>query len=205
MSFFLSVWEAKAHRTRIQNRKSEEQKRFDGYLSLPYIDEQLLCKVKSKVKKSGLNVRIAWFNQNKLKNKLVRSSLQKPKCPGGQRCHTCKSGFSGDCTQKNVVYELSCNICHEQGQKTTYIGETKRPVRLRFNEHYRDVQNETEDSPMGDHFRESHPQAEGHTVPLSIRILYRASDHPDRKLAESLLIQKNHPQLNNNLSSWPIL
>ena len=198
-------WEAKAHRTRIQNRKSEEQKRFDGYLSLPYIDEQLLCKVKSKVKKSGLNVRIAWFNQNILKKKLVRSSLQKPKCPGGQRCHTCKSGFSGDCTQKNVVYELSCNICHEQGQKTTYIGETKRPVRLRFNEHYRDVQNETEDSPMGDHFRESHPQAEGHTVPLSIRILYRASDHPDRKLAESLLIQKNHPQLNNNLSSWPIL
>lgn len=67
------------------------------------------------------------------------------------------------------------------------------------------VQNETEDSPMGDHFRESHPQAEGHTVPLSIRILYRASDHPDRKLAESLLIQKNHPQLNSNLSSWPIL
>ena len=83
----------------------------DGYLCLPYVDEQLLCKVKSKVKKSGLNVKVAWQNKEKLKNMLVRSSLGKPKCPGGQRCHTCKTGFRGDCTQKNVVYQIRCGIC----------------------------------------------------------------------------------------------
>ena len=164
-----------------------------------------MCKVKSKVKKSGLNVRIAWKNDQQLKNKPVRSSLSKPKCPGGQRCHTCRSGFSGDCTQKNVVYELTCNICKRSGQDRTYIGETKRPVRLRFNEHIRDVFNESEDTPMGDHFRESHPGTDGGANPLGIRILYLSKDHPDWKIAESLLIQKGHPQLNVNTSSWPIL
>ena len=145
--------EARRKYTPARARKDKGRTHEDGFLCLPYIDEELLCKVKSKVKKWGLNVRIAWKNDQKLKNKLVRSSLSKPKCPGGQRCHTCRSGFSGDCTQKNVVYELTCNICKRNGQDRTYIGETKRPVRLRFNEHIRDEFNESEVIPMGDHFR----------------------------------------------------
>ena len=107
--------------------------------------------------------------------------------------------------KKNLVYELTCNICQRNDQDATYIGETKRPVRLRFNEHLRDAHNETEDTPMGDHFREYHTGTDGGANPLGIRILYRSKDHPDRKIAESLLIQKKHPQLNSNTSSWPIL
>ena len=135
----------------------------------------------------------------------MRSALSKPECPGGRRCHTCRSGFAGDCTQKNVVYELTCKVCQENGQDRTYIGETKRPVRLRFNEHLRDVFNVTQDTPMGDHFRGSHPAADEGTIPLKVRVLYRSKDYPDRKVAESLMIEKNRPQLNTNLSSWPIL
>ena len=115
--------------------RTDPKKYRDGFLCLPYVDEALLHKIQSKVKKSGLNVRIAWKNPNKLRNKLIRSALSKPKCPGGPRCHTCASGFSGDCTQKNVVYRLNCKLCQENGQNSIYIGETKRPVRLRFNEH----------------------------------------------------------------------
>lgn len=178
----------------------------DGYLCLPYIDEELLCKIQSKVKKSGLNIRIAWKNPHKLRNKLVRSSLSKPKCPGGQRCNTCASGFSGDCTQKNVVYRLICKLCRKGRQGDVhYIGETKRPVRLRFNEHIRDAHNLTEGTPMGDHFKEQHSQDDVPSIPLDICILYRARDHPDRKIAESLLIKRNLPYLNSNMSSWPIL
>ena len=47
----------------VQNAKRTKQKRGDrqnagddGYLTLSYIDELLLCKVKSVVRKSGLNV-----------------------------------------------------------------------------------------------------------------------------------------------------
>ena len=178
----------------------------DGYLCLPYVDERLLCKVKSKVKKSGLNVRLAWQNKEKLKTVLVKSSLCKPKCPGGQRCHTCKSGFQGDCTQKNVVYQIGCQICPGESTEGLYIGETKRPLRLRFNEHVRDMINKTKDSPMGDHFREHHRDfTHGSRIPLKIKVLYRSKDHPDRKIAESLMIRNTRPQLNSNVSSWPIL
>ena len=72
----------------------------DGFLVLPYIDEQLLRKVKYIINKSKLRVRVAWRNDNKLKTRLVKSSICKPSCPGGRKCHLCLSGFRGDCTQK---------------------------------------------------------------------------------------------------------
>ena len=94
----------------------------------------------------------------------------------------------------------------EQGHDSLYIGETKRPVRLRFNEHLRDALNKSEDTPMGDHFREFHISVERERNRLfKRRVLYRAKDHPDRKIAESLIIQKRHPQLNTCQSSWPIM
>ena len=185
--------------------KGKTQNHSDGFLCLPYVDEQLLCKIKSKVNKSGLNVKIAWRNNQKLRDKLIRSSLCKPKCPGGSRCHACRSGFSGDCTQKNVVYELSCQVCHEKGEDLNYIGETKRPVRLRFNEHVRDALNRSPDTPMGEHFKQAHSPLDRSSDPLRMRVLYRSKDHPDRKIAESLLIQTHRPALNSNISSWPIL
>ena len=188
-------------------RGQRRGKGCDGYLCLPYVDERLLCKIKSKVKQSGLDIRVAWQNKEKLKTLLVRSSLSKQKCPGGPRCHTCKSGFRGDCTQKNVVYELRCRICQGEGRDGIYIGETKRPLRLRFNEHVRDMLGQTQDTPMGDHFRDKHSSRDtlGSTVPLQVKILYKSKDHPDRKIAESLLIKRYHPGLNSNVSSWPIL
>ena len=180
---------------------------IDGYLCLPYVDEQLLCKIKSKVKRSGLNIKLAWKNKAKLKNTLVRSSLRKPECPGGKRCHACRTGFMGDCTQKNVVYEISCDLCEGNDKTGVYIGETKRPLRLRFNEHVRDAVNRTPDTPMGDHFEDKHSSSvvSRSSIPLKVKVIYKARDHPDRKIAESLLIKKNRPKLNSTVSSWPIL
>ena len=172
----------------------------DGFLTLPYIDEHLLCKVKQVVKRSGLNVRLAWRNENKLKNKLVRSAFTPPRCPGGRRCNLCKSGFSGQCTQKNVVYMLKCKLCD-----STYIGETKRPLRLRYNEHVRDMVGRKDETPMGDHFRTAHPEASHTPTTIQAHVLYRAKDHPDRKIAESMLLRKEKPKLNSNTASWPIM
>ena len=109
------------------------------------------------------------------------------------------------CTHKNVVYRLSCKTCEQEGQSSIYIGETKRPVRLRFNEHIRDAQNATEGTPMGEHFKQRHSATDLDPVPLQIKIMHRARDHPDRKIAESLLIRTHRPDLNANMTSWPIL
>ena len=110
--------------------------------------------------KSGLNVRIGWKKSAEAKEQAIRLSLTKPKCSGGLRWHTCVSGFSGNCTQTNVVYRLTYNVCEENGQESIYICETKRPVRLRFNEHIRDALNASEGTPMRDHFNERHPSTD---------------------------------------------
>ena len=92
------------------SRKNKSRKSHklgeDGYLTLPYIDEKLLHKVKRIVKRSGLNVKVAWRNEHKLKRRLVHSAFTQAACPGGSRCNLCRSDFVGQCTQKNVVYLL---------------------------------------------------------------------------------------------------
>ena len=128
----------------------------DGFLTLPYMDEQLLQKVKHIVGKSKLRVRLAWKNDHKLKTTLVRSSFGKPTCPGGRKCHLCMSDFKGDCTVKNIVYEMCCKLCKQNGRHVSYVGESMRPVRLRFNEHRRDAINRTANAPFGDHFISEH-------------------------------------------------
>ena len=153
-----------------KNRKSHKLGE-DGYLTLPYIDEKLLHKVKYIVKWSGLNVKVAWRNKQKLKRRLIHSAFTQPACPGGLRCKLCRSDFVGQCTQKNVVYLLHCKLCGTGGATSIYVGETKRPFRLRYNEHLRDISSRKEDTPMGDHFRMVHPDADSTALPIEARVL----------------------------------
>ena len=87
------------------------------------------------------------------------------------------------------------------------MGESMRPVRLRYNEHRRDAINKTVNTPFGDHFLNVRHQEGILTDPdfLDLKIIYRAQDHPDRKIAESIMIRGVTPSLNTQGSSWPIM
>jgi len=80
-----------------------------------------------------------------------------------------------------------------------------RPIRLRFNEHVLNAKNRTPDTPLGDHFADAHPGVTVPAQPLSVKILEKTKDHPNRKIAESLYIHQLKPDLNKNVSSWFIL
>ena len=68
----------------------------------------------------------------------------------------------------------------EKGRDITYVGESTRPVRLRYNEHRRDALNKTAITPFGDHFQKEHTEGEVHAnSDLNFKILYRDQDHPD--------------------------
>ena len=109
--------------------------------------------------------------------------------------------------KKNIVYKIRCKLCMEKGRDITYVGESMRPVRLRYNEHRRDALNKTANTPFGDHFQKEHTQGEVQTNSdlLNLKILYRAQGHPDRKIAESIYIRTLAPSLNTQGSSWPIM
>ena len=67
---------------------------------------------------------------------MTMSNIQLEICRRGRKCAT---GLGGRCHTKNVVYEIVCELCEEKKTRNTYIGETKRSARLRFNEHLRDA------------------------------------------------------------------
>ena len=192
----------------VDRTKQGTGQNIDGYLTLPYIDEEVCAKVKSIVKKSNLNLRVAWRNNNSLKSYLTRSAFSQPQCPSGARvCNTCESGLKGRCLTSGVVYKISCVICGDRGDSIAYIGETKRPIRLRFNEHVLNAKNQTPETPIGEHFLTVHHdyQTPPDFIPLSVEILQKTNDHPHRKICESLHIRKQKPALNRNVSSWHIM
>ena len=126
------------------------------YISLSYIDDTLSRKIDSVIKRSKLPVRIAWQSGQTLSEKLTSSALEKTQCPSGnKKCNCCSSGLKGKCHTKNAVYMITCNLCTN---KQTHIGESKRSVGLRFNEHMRDAKNKnkTKNTPFGEHFMKCH-------------------------------------------------
>ena len=138
---------------------------------------------------------------------LVRSALDPPPpCHGGGRkCSTSASGLRGQCHTINVVYEISCELCARQNHRNTYIGETRRTVRLRFNAHLRDPRHKTPDTHLGDHMASDHPEIQPNMETFKIDILRVCEDGPNRKVTESLFIRDWKPSLNVQTTSWPIL
>ena len=172
-------------------------------LALPFIDDALCHKIEGIIKASRLNVRVAWRGGPNLKQKLVRSAHLPTPCPGGGRtCNCCEAGLRGRCHTKNVVYRMDCKLC--QKDESFYIGETRRSVRLRYNEHIRDAKNKRLDTPLGLH-QTQHPGVQLDSSNVGIQILHVCKDGPDRKIWESMFIRDLEPTLNVQTTSWAIL
>ena len=96
------------------------------------------------------------------------------------RCHHTQS-----ITAKNVSYIIQCNCCHLQN-----IGQTKRRVKYKFNEHRRSVDKtdtKSEPTTVAGHFL-SHPNRHCHTVMQLIPLeLIHSSRDSIRKARESYL------------------
>ena len=183
------------------SQRSKNKAEHMTYISLPFIDDDLSRKINAKVRSSGLPFKIAWMKGQSLSDILVRSALYPPRCPSGSKtCNTCEAGLQGKCTTKFVVYEIKCNLC-----QNSYVGETKRLVRLRFNEHLRDAKNKTPDTPFGDHMKKQHPDINISASTLNIRILRRCKDVASLKITESKYIRDLKPKLNTQQSSWKLI
>ena len=184
-----------------QRPQTQRKKKEVTRMILPFIDDHLAGAVKAVVRGSDhQDLGLTWTNNNTIRHQLVRSALKPPVCPGGARCHACAAGLQGRCHTTGVVYQLTCSLC-----KKTYIGETGRMVRLRYNEHLRDAKNRRRDSPWGDHFRNDHQNSQTDPKSITASILQVCTSERDRKIVESLLIRENRPTLNTNIASWTIM
>ena len=193
------------HRVRTPPGKQSEP---PIYMRLLYIDETTKRRVEGVVRRCKWNVRVCWLSGQTLKKKLVRSALEPPKCPSNrQRCHTCRCGLDGRCLTKNSVYKITCKLCKSTGNSEYYIGESKRPIRYRFNEHLGDARLRRMDTPIGEHILNSHTDISNADVnnAFHIEILSTDRDVPEVKIDESVHIRNLSPTLNTMSSSWPLV
>ena len=125
--------------------------------------------------------------------------------PCGKNCLTCKYISDGqtsytfhatgetrpitnhiDCNSKNVIYMIQCNHCSKQ-----YIGETKRRLKDRFNEHCRPVDNPSNSSKpatVWEHFFTNDHSANDITlIPLE---LIKSNRDSVRKARKAYLIER---------------
>ena len=83
---------------------------------------------------------------------------------GTTKHHTCKQNGTTyeinspmNCKTSGVIYKITCKKC----PTFVYIGETGRPIKQRFMEHYRDARNEDVSKPCGKHFsQKGHSEAD---------------------------------------------
>ena len=96
---------------------------------------------------------------------------------------------------KNICYQLTCNVC-----KKRYIGETGRYKRHRNWEHYKSVRDHTKSTAMGKHYLTDHPHMPRPKEPYTFKTRQRCNDFVDRQLWQSVLIKRECPDLNVQLS-----
>ena len=96
---------------------------------------------------------------------------------------------------KNICYELTCNLRNKR-----YIGETGRCKRYRNWEHYRSVKEKTRDTAMGKHYLTDHPSDPIPDEPYKFKTKQRCRDYVDRQIWQSVLIKREIPELNVQLS-----
>ena len=177
-------------------------------MRLPYIDETTVNRVNGILRRSGTTLKVAWTSRPTLGIRLINSALSKPPCPAGHKhCHTYENGLKGKCSQKNVVYKITCEFCETEGRKEFYIGESTRPIRHRFNEHLSDARLRKMDTPLGEHILDCHRNKSNADINYSfhIEILKTGRDCADIKIAESVQIRNLKPTLNTMRSSWPLV
>ena len=70
---------------------------------------------------------------------------------GRDSCMVCACGGKGDCSRSGSGYKISCLECPKSMVKAEYEGETARNPYTRGLEHQRDLENESEKSPLWKH------------------------------------------------------
>ena len=91
------------------------------------------------------------------------------------------------CDTKNLIYMIQCNRCNLQ-----YIGQTKRRLKDRFNEHRRTIDNannKSKPATAAEHFLSSPNHTANDTLLIPIEKIF-SNRYPIRKAREAFLIQK---------------
>ena len=118
-------------------------------------------------------------------------------------CRACDAGMSHrKCVLKDVVYFMRCTVSDD-----LYIGETGKPARERFAEHYRDAKRRDVRTAWGSHYID-HPESATTSLEFATfhkaQILGRQSSLPSRRPMEATEIARHRLDVNRD-NGWRLM
>ena len=149
-----------------------------SYFKIPYISERLNHRVTNIFRKENIPVRVAhrsYTLRRALSHNTTERTCTRDKCPISN---------TNLCSQRNSVYQITCNNCNEQ-----YIGSTTRFIHDRVREHLNN-----ENSSVKKHI--SQCQNEDYKG-IEIKSIGRENDPANLRLLEAFYIKKYKPTLNS--------
>ena len=170
------IKKAKTERTKKKEHSIRKNSK-DEHLNFkfPYISDNIDRQIKRIFKRENINIRLV-RQGNTLRQCLKRPS-DRPACS----LNGCPIKNSDICHRKNVVYQLTCNVC-----RNTYIGSTIRPLHTRIKEHISRTS-----SSFYKHLRSCN------TNNFTTTILTSDNDSCNIRLKEAIYIKKLKPTINN--------
>ena len=105
-----------------------------------------------------------------------------------------------------AVYRITCRACANAGIQATYIGQTRRPIRVRFNEHLGDARLRKMDTGLGEHTLAHHTDMPNSDINknFSIEIITTKDHEAELRISESVLIRDHNPTMNTKSRSWSL-
>lgn len=163
------------------------------------------------------------FYVRELAGRSIRRTLCKskigppPKCtnPGCLHCmDTDDQEKRQQCQASDVIYEVKCMLCHENGEEAIYCGQTERKCSERFEEHLKvaikaanaedndntDAMNRAKHQAIGYHYFHKHRirnEDEDPPPKLDMKIVWRCSGSLDRDAMEATYVRRE-PRFNMN-------
>ena len=165
-------------------------KRQDLYVKIPFLDDITNKSFQLEVRRilsryyPQIDVKIIFFNNFKLKSFVNHKEKLPP-------AHT-----------SMIVYCFCCPCCQLE-----YIGSSKRNLFQRYYDHKGAScrTNQPLRSPMSSSIRQHCEDSCGSSFSLeNFKIIHKGNSELDIRIAESLLIKKRKPQLNQDASSFPL-
>ena len=157
------AWDLPSSRKKLPHPNTNRETSTKGHVTIPYI-EGITEAISRKCRKAGITVHATPHNT-------IRSKLVHPK---DKTATLDKSG---------AVYKITCPSC-----PASYIGETKRAVRIRIKEHSKSI------SPVGQHMLEHQHQFAND----DISVLDRDQRWTQRGIKEAIYIAAHNPTLNRD-------
>jgi hypothetical protein len=117
--------------------------------------------IKDFSKTHGMSVKLTERGEKKLDSCVKSNPLRSREC-GRDKCSICSGEKPGQCNKPGAGYRQTCIECKQQGVIATYKGETSRTAYQRGMEHQKDLEKQSEDSPLWKHSSIHHESSPAH-------------------------------------------